>query len=55
MFIVLIKSIADKKKNNYYHNIFLEKGSYKDINLTQNIFKWMFVYYKWYISIELTF
>ena len=25
------------------------------INPIQNVFKWMFVFYKWYISIELTF
>ena len=23
-------SVANKNKNEYYHNIFLEKGSYKD-------------------------
>ena len=28
--IILIKSIVNKKKNNYYYNIFLEKCSYKD-------------------------
>ena len=39
---------------NYYYNIFLEKGSYKD-KLIHTIFKWMFVYYKCYVSIELTF
>ena len=28
--IILIKSIVNKKKNNYYYNIFLEKCSCKD-------------------------
>ena len=51
--IILIKSVASKIKNNYYQNIFLEKVHIK-INPVQNIFKWMFVYYKCYISIELT-
>ena len=45
--IILIKSVVIKNENKYYYNIFLEKGSYKD--------KWMFVYYKCYIIIELTF
>ena len=27
--IILIKSIFNKDKNNYYHNIFLEKASYE--------------------------
>ena len=45
--IILIKSVVNKNENKYYYNIFLEKGSYKD--------KWMFVYYKCYIMIELTF
>ena len=45
--IILIKSVVNKNENKYYYNIFLEKGSYKD--------KWMFAYYKCYISIELTF
>ena len=27
--IILIKSILNKDKSNYYHNIFLEKGSYE--------------------------
>ena len=33
--IILIKSVVDKNKNNYYYNIFLEKGSYKDKSDTQ--------------------
>ena len=45
--IILIKSVVNKNKNKCYCNIFLEKGSYKD--------KWIFVYYIWLISIELTF
>ena len=28
--IILIKSVVNKNKNNYYYNIFLEKGSHKD-------------------------
>ena len=28
--IILIKSFVNKNKNNYYSNIFLEKGSYGD-------------------------
>ena len=27
--IILIKSVFNKDKNNYYNNIFLEKGSYE--------------------------
>ena len=27
--IIVIKSVFNKDKNNHYHNIFLEKGSYK--------------------------
>ena len=36
--IILIKSVVNKNKNNYYYNIFLEKGSYKDKSNT-HIFK----------------
>ena len=36
---ILIKSVANINKNNYYYNIFLEKGSYKDKSYTQ--FFWM--------------
>ena len=28
--IILIKSVVNKNKNNYYYNIFLEKGLHKD-------------------------
>ena len=28
--IILIKSVVNKNKNNYYYNTYLEKGSYKD-------------------------
>ena len=28
--IILIKSVVKKNKNEYYYNIFLEKGSYKN-------------------------
>ena len=45
--IILNKSVVNKNENNYYYNIFFKKGSYKD--------KWMFVYYKYYIMIELMF
>ena len=27
--IILIKSVVNKNKNEYYYNVFLEKGSYK--------------------------
>ena len=30
--IVLIKSVANESKNNYYYNMFSEKGSYKEPN-----------------------
>ena len=33
--IILIKSVVNKNKNEYYYNIFLEKGSYKDKSNTQ--------------------
>ena len=45
--IILIKSVVNENENKYYYNIFLEKGSYK--------YKWMCVYYKCYIMIELKF
>ena len=51
---MLIMPVVNKNDNNYDCNIFLEKGSYKDKSI-HNIVKWMFVYYKCYISIELTF
>ena len=53
-FIVLIKSVVNKNKNDYFYNIFLEKGLYEDKSYKQ-YFRWMFVYYKCYISIELMF
>ena len=28
--MVLIKSVVNENNNNYYYNIFLEKGYYKD-------------------------
>ena len=28
--IILIKSVVNKNKNDYYYNIFLEKGLYKE-------------------------
>ena len=33
--IIFIKSVVNKNKNNYYCNIFLEKGSYKDKSNTE--------------------
>ena len=33
--IILIKSVVNKNKNEYYYNIFLEKGSHKDKSDTQ--------------------
>ena len=33
--IILIKSVINKNENNYYYNIFLEKGLYKDKSYTQ--------------------
>ena len=33
--IILIKSVVSKNKNNYYDNILLEKGSYKDKTNTE--------------------
>ena len=50
---MLIKSVVNKDENHYY-NIFLEKVCIK-INPIHNIFKGIFVYYKYYILIELTF
>ena len=36
--IILIKSVINKNKSNYYYNIFLEKGLY-NVNPIHNIFK----------------
>ena len=33
--IILIKSVVNKNKNNYYYNIFLEKGLHEDKSNTQ--------------------
>ena len=33
--VILIKSVVNKNKNEYYYNIFLEKGSYKDKSNTE--------------------
>ena len=30
LFIIPFKSVVNMNKNNYYYNIFLEKGSYED-------------------------
>ena len=51
--IILIKSVVNKNKNEYYYNKFLEKGSYKDKSDTQ--YFQINIYYKWYILIEWTF
>ena len=34
-FIILIKSVVNKNKSDYYYNIFLEKGLYKNISNMQ--------------------
>ena len=33
--IILIKSVVNGNKNEYYHNVFLENGSYKDKSNTE--------------------
>ena len=33
--IIFIKSVVHKNKNEYYYNLFLEKGSYKDKSNTE--------------------
>ena len=33
--MILIKSVIDKNKNQYYYNIFLGKSSYKDKSNTK--------------------
>ena len=33
--IILINSVVDENKSNYYYNIFLEKGFYEDKSYTQ--------------------
>ena len=33
--MIPIKSVVNKDKNNYYYNIFLEKGSYKNKSNTE--------------------
>ena len=33
--IIVIKSVVNKNKNNYYYNIFLEKDLYKDKSNTE--------------------
>ena len=33
--IILFKSVVNKNKNNYYYNVFLKKGSYKDKSNTE--------------------
>ena len=48
--IILIKSIVNKNENKYYYNMFLEKSLYK-----YKFQEVKFVYYKYYIMIELKF
>ena len=52
--IILIKSVLNEDKNEYYFNIFLEESLYKDKS-NAKYFLNMFVYYKYYISTELRF
>ena len=33
--LILIKSVVNKNKNEYYYNIFLEKGLYKEKSNTE--------------------
>ena len=35
--IMLIMPVVNKNQNNYYCNIFLEKGSYKDKSIPNNV------------------
>ena len=51
---MLIKSVVNKDKNNYYNNIFLEKGSYKDKFDTRYFLMNVCILFC-YISIEFTF
>ena len=54
--IILIKPVFNKNKNNYYNNgllITTTKMDCMSINPIRNSFKWMFVCYKRYVSIEL--
>ena len=42
--IMLFKSVVNKKKNEYYYNIFLEKGSHKDKSATlSNLIIWLYI------------
>ena len=55
--IILIKSVVNKNQEIKINTaiIYFQKKVHMKINLIENIFKWMFLYYKCYISIELTF
>ena len=53
--IVLIKSVVNKKKNNHYNNILLEKGLYKNKSNIENFFHECLYICKCFISIELIF
>ena len=48
--IILIKSVVNKNENKFCYNTFLEKGLYK-----WKFQSAIFVYYEYYIMIELTF
>ena len=37
MLLILIKSVINKNKNEYYCNIFFKKGLYKDKTNTENL------------------
>ena len=52
--IILIKSVLNEDKNEYYFNIYLEESLYKDKSNAEYFLN-MFVYYKYYISTELRF
>ena len=46
--IILIKSVVNKNENNYYYNIFLEKGLYKDKSDTQHFCMNVYILWKLY-------
>ena len=52
--IILIKSVLNEDKNEYYFNIYLEESLYKDKSNAEYFLN-MFVYYKYYVSTELRF
>ena len=41
---MLFKSVVNRNKNEYYYNIFLEKGSHKDKSATlSNLIIWLYI------------